>query len=248
MLKNLLEKKVVFITGVGKGIGKSLLFKSIEQGAFVYGLTKSKKDVSKFNKIKNCKVFFGDTRKIKNVEKIFKLSLIEKRPIDCLINNAGSRQRIKFLNIKKKDLNDIFENNFFSVFNITKLYSSYIIKNKIKASIVNVGSIVGQLGFNELSGYASTKTALIGFTKSFAVEMKNYKTRINLVNPGFIKTSYFKNFKKMNKLYKWTKSRTISGKWGEPDDVSYLICFLLSSYSEYINGQIINIDGGWTAS
>ena len=67
---------------------------------------------------------------------------------------------------------------------------------KTKGSIVNIGSIVGNNGFSELSGYASTKTALIGLTKSFAVEMAKDNIRANLVNPGFIKTSYFEKFKK----------------------------------------------------
>jgi len=69
-------------------------------------------------------------------------------------------------------------------------------KNKTKGSIVNIGSIVGNNGFPELSGYASPKTALLGLTKSFSAEMAKYNIRANIINPGFIKTSYFKNFKK----------------------------------------------------
>ena len=73
--------------------------------------------------------------------------------------------------------------------------SKYLGKNK-KGSIVNIGSIVGNNGFKELSGYASTKTALIGLTKSFAAEMALFNIRANIINPGFIETSYFKKFKK----------------------------------------------------
>ena len=124
----------------------------------------------------------------------------------------------------------------------------YFKKNKLKdTSIVNVGSIVGKRGFSHLSGYASTKTALEGLTRSLAIELANEKIRINIVNPGFIKTSYFNKFKKNKELYNWTLKKTPLRKWGESSDVSELILFLLSDKSKYINGQSISIDGGWTA-
>ena len=116
-------------------------------------------------------------------------------------------------------------------------------------SIINISSIVGNLGFKELSGYASTKAALDGLTKSLAAELAEKKIRVNSIAPGFIKSSYFKNFKK-NKLnlYKWTLSRIPINTWGENLDVAYLTLFLISEYSKYINGQIIKIDGGWTSA
>ena len=107
-----------------------------------------------------------------------------------------------------------------------QIYSGYLKSKKIQGSIVNVGSIVGNNGFSELSGYASTKTALIGLTKSFAVEMAKDNIRANLVNPGFIKTSYFEKFKKNKKLYNWTISRIPEKRWGNPNEVSNVICFL----------------------
>ena len=113
---------------------------------------------------------------------------------------------------------------------------------------MNIGSIVGNNGFSELAGYASSKTALIGLTKSFAVEMAKNNIRANLVSPGFIKTSYFKKFRKKSKLYNWTLSRIPMRRWGNSNEVANLICFLLSDKSSYINGESINIDGGWTNS
>ena len=78
--------------------------------------------------------------------------------------------------------------------------------------------------------------------------MAPFNIRANIINPGFIETSYFKKFKKKKNLYKWTLSRIPQGKWGKPNDVSHLICFLLSDYSNYITGTSINVDGGWTGS
>ena len=117
---------------------------------------------------------------------------------------------------------------------------------KYNASVVNISSIVGHLGFNELSGYGSTKAALNGLTKCLASEF-NGKIRFNSINPGFTKTSFYENFKvNQKKLYKWTLSRIPMKRWGKPIEIAELIYFLCSDKSSYINGEIINIDGGWS--
>ena len=242
----MLSNKNIIITGVGKGLGFDLLNRIIANDGYVYGITRSKEDLKKFKNIKNCTVFLGDVRNATVFKKIISQSKKDKRIINGLVNNAGERQRVKFNDINKKKLLNLFNVNFFSVFENMQIYSKYLIDNKIAGSIINIGSIVGNNGFSELCGYASSKTALVGLTKSFAVEMAKYNIRANLVNPGFIKTSYFEKFKKKSKLYDWTISRIPQKRWGDPNEVSNLICFLLSDLSSYINGTSINIDGGWT--
>ena len=242
----MLSNKNIIVTGVGKGLGFDLLNKIVSYNGYVYGITKSKEDLTKFKNIKNCKVFLGDIRYTAIFKKVIIQSKKDKRIISGLVNNAGERQRMKFSNINKKKLLHLFEVNFFSIFENMQIYSGYLKSKKTQGSIVNVGSIVGNNGFSELSGYASTKTALIGLTKSFAVEMAKDNIRANLVNPGFIKTSYFEKFKKNKKLYNWTISRIPEKRWGNPNEVSNVICFLLSDLSSYINGTSINVDGGWS--
>ena len=95
MLNNF-SKKVVFITGAGKGIGRSLTESLLSKGAYVYVLTKSKNTMKDLHKNKNLKVFYGDVSNIKLIEKIFRSSLKDKKKINAIINNAGIRQRKKF--------------------------------------------------------------------------------------------------------------------------------------------------------
>ena len=83
-------------------------------------------------------------------------------------------------------------------------------------------------------------------TKCLAAEFDG-RIRVNSINPGFTKTSFYKNFlKQKSKLYKWTISRTPMSRWGRPDEIAKLIYFLCKEDSSYINGEIINIDGGWS--
>ncbi len=244
----ILKNKNILITGGGKGIGYYSVINASKEGAFVYTIIKSKTDKKKFRNLKNVKVYIGNVSNTKIIQRILKDSIKDKKIISGLVNNAGIRQRIKFNKISNKNLKDVFETNFFSIFNIMQVFTKYLLKKNLKGSIVNIGSIVGPAGFPELSGYASTKSALIGLTKSYAVEMSKKNIRANIINPGFTKTSYFKKFKQKKKLYKWTLSRIPMGRWGEPNEISYLINFLLSDKSQYITGESINIDGGWLNS
>ena len=248
MSKNF-SKKVVFVTGAGRGIGRSLTESLSSKGAYIYALTRSKNTMREFTKKKNIKIFYGDVSNLKLIKKIFNTSIKDKKFINAIVNNAGIRQRKKFLKLKKKDIESVFKTNFFSVFNIMQVYCIYSIKHNIKSSLVNVGSIVGENGFTELAGYSSTKGALKSLTKSVAVEHAKDNIRANIVIPGFIKTSYFKKFKKdKRKLYNWTISRTPMARWGESNEVINLIEFLISDQASYITGSSFNVDGGWLNS
>lgn len=246
-----LQNKNILITGVGKGIGNQLFKESIANCNFVFGVVRSEKDYKNLSKLKfkNYKLFKGDIKSISVIKKIIHFAKNKKIKINCLVNNAGERQRVPFLKLSKIKIKSIFENNYFSHFFLIQKFINYVVANKItNVSIVNIGSIVGMRGFQSLSGYASTKLALEGLTKSLAVEFANRNIRVNIVNPGFIKTSYFKKFKKnKKKLYNWTLKKIPQKTWGESKDISGLVLFLLSDHSSYITGQSICADGGWTA-
>jgi NAD(P)-dependent dehydrogenase (short-subunit alcohol dehydrogenase family) len=243
----ILKNKNILITGAGKGIGESCVNNFIRNGGFIYALIKDKKDNKKFKRQKNVKIYNGNVKNIKLISKIFSDSKKNKKPINCLVNNAGIRFRKDFLKIKKTELTNIFEINFMSIFYIMQVFSNFVIKNKIKGSVINISSIVGQLGFKDLSGYASSKGALTALTKSYSVEMSKFGIRANSISPGFVKTSFFEKFKnKRKKLYNWTLSRIPQNRWADPNEIAELIGFVLSDKSKYLNGENISIDGGWT--
>ena len=248
-MKLKLKDKIILITGVGKGIGREILDKLLKEKNIIYAVTRSIKDIKKIKKRKNFFIIHGDITKKEIVHKIFNLAKKNKHVINCLINNAGIRQRKSFNLLSENEIKLIFENNYFSVFNLTKEFVKQFKFKKFYGSVINISSIVGELGFNQLSGYASTKSAINGLTKSLSIELSKKKIRINSIAPGFIKSSYYSNFKKKkSSLYNWTLSRIPLNKWGENSDVADLTIFLMSENSKYINGQIIKIDGGWSST
>ena len=253
MIKNIsfnFPKKNYVITGAGKGIGYSVLKKLYQSGANIALITRSKSDLKKIkNKFSSNRVisFCGDVSNNNDRVSFFNLVKKKMKHIDGLINNAGIRQRKEFKKISEKELDNIYEINIKSIFFLTQLF--FKLMKKTKGSIVNISSIVGPIGFNNLSGYAFSKSGLIGLTKSLANEFAKQKIRVNSISPGFIKSSYAKKFQKDNpELYKHTISRTLLKRWGECDEVADLILFLLSNNSLYITGNNIFIDGGWNAN
>ncbi len=204
------KNQKILITGVGKGIGKEIFLEAIKAGAFVIGVTRSKKDINKIPRINGrYKFFHGDISRLTTINKIFNYLKKNKIKLTGLVNNAGIRQRKKFEKITRKDLTNIMENNFVSPFIITQKFYDNCDKKK-NCSIVNVGSIVGKNGLTELSGYGSSKGAINSLTKCLMSEFsENHKNiRINCINPGFVKTSFYKKFKRNKKLYNWTLNKT----------------------------------------
>ena len=234
------------LTGASKGIGRSFLELLVKKRQLVIVLVRNANELSFLKNNKNITIFEGDVTNDKTLINIFKYIKKKKIRVKYLINNAGQRQRKNFLKISKQDIKKIFEVNFFSIFNLTQKFVKYSHRKNYNSSVVNVSSIVGSKGFDDLSGYGSTKSALDGFTKCLASEFKG-KIRFNSIKPGFTKTSFYEKFKKkQNKLYKWTLTRTPMKRWGEPLEIAELIYFLCSDKSSYINGETINIDGGWS--
>jgi NAD(P)-dependent dehydrogenase (short-subunit alcohol dehydrogenase family) len=243
-----LKKKNILITGAGKGIGESCLKNFIENGAYVYAIIKVAKDNYKFKNLKNISIINGNVSNTKLIQGVIQKSIKDKKKINCVVNNAGIRHRKDFINISDKELTKVFEVNFFSIFRILQLISKFWVKNNIEGNVVNITSIVGQIGFKQLSAYASSKGALVSLTKSFALEFSDFGIRANSLSPGFTKTSFYDEFKKNKTLYNWTLSRIPQKRWGSSHEISEMVSFLLSDRCKYINGENINIDGGWLNS
>ena len=191
--------KNVLITGAGKGIGEVTVKLFLSKGYFVYALIKDKKDNFKFKNYKNISIFNGDVKDIKLIKKIISKSNNNNKVITGLVNNAGIRHRKKFLDIKKDDLENVFQTNFFSIFQLMQLFSKNLIKKKLSGSIVNISSIVGQIGFDELASYGSSKGALISLTKCFAVEMAKKTFVLIRSVPGLLKQLFISLLKKIKR-------------------------------------------------
>ena len=240
----MLKGKTALITGANGGIGKIIVNLFLKNNANVICLVR--KSDKKFNNFikrlsKNVTVIesdLTDENNLKvNVEKTF--SKIKK--LDILVNNAGIASGSIIEMTSQKNLKEVFNINFFSQIRLTQLVLKYL-KNSKKSSIINIGSIAAKIADRGTLAYGCSKIALMHATKIMANEFSNYGIRVNGICPNVTNTRMLKKMdtKSKDKLI----SRSFMKKACEPLDVANLILYLSSKDSEYINGQVIFMDGG----
>jgi NAD(P)-dependent dehydrogenase (short-subunit alcohol dehydrogenase family) len=245
----LLKDKVCIVTGAGKGFGEEIAKEFYVQGAKLALITRSQKDIDslmvKFDSERVLSVC-GDVSDGSTVSQFISQTINEFGVIDVLVNNAGIRFRKEFLDISNDELDQVLNVNLKSVVSLCQEVLPHMVKNN-GGKIINMSSIAGTLGFSDLSGYVMSKAAIIGLTKSLAVEFAGKNIQINTLAPGFCKTSYFEKFQENTELYDFTLSRIPMNRWGSSKEVADVCVFLASSMSNYMTGEVLKVDGGWSA-
>ena len=240
----MLKGKTALITGANGGIGKATVNLLLKNNANVICLIrKSDKNFNNFIKrlSKNITIIESDLTDEKNLKANIEKTFSKIKKLDILINNAGMASGSIIEMTSQKNLKEIFNINFFSQIRLTQLVLKYL-KNSKKSSIINIGSIAAKIADRGTLAYGCSKIALMHATKIMANEFSNYKIRVNGICPNAANTKMLKKMdeKSKDKLI----SRSFMKKACEPFDVANLILYLSSKNSEYINGQVIFMDGG----
>jgi 3-oxoacyl-[acyl-carrier protein] reductase len=246
----LLEKKVAIVTGAARGIGEAIAIKFAEHGAnvaFSYvsdssaekaaavekklqGLgVKAKAWKSNAGDFAQCEAFVGEVLK-------------EFGTVDICVNNAGISKDNLLLRMSQDQWDDVIKINLNSVFYMTK----QVIKPMMKArngAIINMSSIIGEMGNAGQSSYAASKAGIIGFTKSVAKELGSRNIRCNAIAPGFVETDMTSYLKEGDAGEKY-KAGIPLGRFASAEDIANTVLFLASDMGSYITGQTISVCGG----
>ena len=253
--KNLKDKKIV-ISAAASGIGLAISKICLEKGAEVFLSDNNENFIKKIKKNKKLKgkyhLFKCDASNETDVKKYFKNIKKITSKIDCLINNVGIAGPTGTLEkLKTEDWEKTLKVNVFSHFYFSKEAIPLLKKNK-SGSIINISSGAGIMGFPLRSPYAASKWAIVGITKTLAMELGKFNIRVNAICPGTIKGDRMKRvIKDKSKFLK------ISGKkieeefismasmnsWIYEDDIGKMCAFLISDEAERVSGQIIGVDG-----
>ena len=239
-----LKNKNVVITGASKGIGESLVRKFANYGANIYlisrNITRMKRIVSSITIKDNQKLSYIslDISKEDDVNLAFK-KITENENVDILINNAGITADNLLLTMKSNQWQDVINTNLNGYYYCSKAVIKGMIKQKA-GKIINISSIIGITGNKGQANYAASKSGVLGLTKSLAKEVASRNITVNAINPGYIKTEMTKD---LNNKDEFLDNIPLQ-RFGLPDDIANLACFLASDEASYITGQAINIDGG----
>jgi len=246
----LLQDKVAIITGAARGIGEGIAMKFAEQGAniaFTYvsdssaGKAKMLEDklIAMGVKAKAYQSNAGDFLACENfVNEVVK----EFGQIDICVNNAGISKDNLLLRMTPEQWDDVMQTNLKSVFNMTKQVIRPMMKAK-SGSIINMSSVIGEMGNAGQSSYAASKAGVIGFTKSIAKELGSRNIRCNAIAPGFVETDMTSYLKEGEGADKYRAGIPL-GRFGTADDVANVTLFLASEMSSYVTGQVISACGG----
>ena len=244
---NLLENKVVLITGASRGIGKSIAEECVKQGAkvaFTYLSSEEKARALEIELGANggiAKGFKSDASKYDEAQELVDKVVEEFGQIDVLVNNAGITRDTLLMRMSEEQWDEVMNTNLKSAFNLTKAVQRPMLKAK-KGSIINMSSVVGVSGNAGQSNYAASKAGLIGFTKSVAQELGSRNIRCNAIAPGFIETEMTAALDE-KVVQDWRNSIPLR-RGGTPKHVADLTVFLGSDMSNYITGQTIHVCGG----
>ena len=244
---NLLKEKNVIITGGSRGIGKGIAEKFAQNGANI-AFTNIEMSDESIELSKNleklgvkAKAYVSNAADFEAAQKLADDVINDFGSIDVLVNNAGITKDNLLMRMSEEDFDKVMKVNMNSVFNNTKAVLRPMLKQR-SGSIINLSSVVGVKGNPGQSNYSASKAAIIGFTKSIALELGSRNIRCNAIAPGFIETEMTKALND-DQVNDWADNIPLK-RTGQVDDIANTSLFLASDMSAYVTGQVINVCGG----
>jgi 3-oxoacyl-[acyl-carrier protein] reductase len=240
--------RVVVITGGSRGIGRAVAFRFAGEKPILVIVHYDPDDSAASDTLAKLseKGIQGEAHRLdvssyQDVNALFKDVLSRLGKIDVLVNNAGITRDTLLMRMTEDDWDTVLRVNLKSVFNCTQVVSRSMIKQR-GGRIVNVSSVVGQMGNPGQANYAASKAGIMGFTRSIAREVAGRGITVNAVAPGFINTEMTAVLP--DKVKESFLQQIPMGRMGEPEDVAEVVYWLCSDAAKYVTGQVVHVNGG----
>ncbi len=233
--------KIVLVTGASRGIGLEAAKRFSKEGYKVIGTSRGDFNLGDLIGDESAISAQLDLMSKESIQNLFADLKSEDLLPSVLVNNAGITKDQLFLRMKDEDWDDVIETNLNGLFRVTKAFIKPMVKNKF-GRVINISSVSGLMGNSGQVNYSSSKSAMVGFSRSLAKELGSRNITSNVVAPGFIETDMttFLNDDEKVEVSKNIPMR----RFGTVQDVAKCIAFLASDEANYITGQTISVDGG----
>jgi 3-oxoacyl-[acyl-carrier protein] reductase len=238
--------KVALVTGAAQGIGRSIALLLAQKGADIVisdiNFEKAEETAKEVEALgRKVMAIRADVANTNDVERMVGAILERFGQIDILVNNAGIARDKLILRMTEEDWDAVLDVNLRGTFNCTKAVIRHMSKQR-KGKIVNIASVVGEMGNVGQANYAASKAGVIGFTKTIAREFAQRGINVNTIAPGYIETPMTEALPE--KVKEELRRMIPLERLGRPEDVAQAVLFLVSEASSYITGQVLNVNGG----
>ena len=243
----MLAKKVALVTGASRGIGRGIALEMAREGAdVVVNYTRSEQEAKEVGRSiealgRRVVVVKADVSRAGEVEMMRKQVLKKFGGVDILVNNAGVHHHLKSWEIDDAEWRRVLSVNLDGVFLCSKAFS-HEMRTKKWGRITNISSIIAFTGTDHEAHYGASKAAVVGLTKSLALELAGYGITANAIAPGWIKTDMTSGMTPEEN--KRALQLIPLGRMGQPEDIAHVAVFLASEKASFITGQTIHVNGG----
>lgn len=244
-----LQDRIALVTGASTGLGAAIAIALAEAGAHVACHGNSRSPQATCDWIKNAggmaHAISGDLSQPDTPRHLVDQTLERFGRIDILINNAGTIRRAPAADYSDEDWAAVIEVNLSSVFRLSKLAGKQMIERGDGGKIVNIASLLSFQGGITVPAYAASKGGVAQLTKALANEWAKHRINVNAIAPGYMRTANTAALQADETRNRQILERIPAGRWGEPEDLTGAAVFLSSQASDYINGHVLVVDGGW---
>lgn len=242
-----LKDKVAIVTGAASGLGLAIADLFVEAGAkVVYSNISEASDRIKLvpgqSVYKKC-----DVSSRQEVDDLINFTKEEFGRLDIMVNNAGIGSSGGALDLSDEEWDKVLQVNLNGVFYGTQLAARLMKEMSIKGSIINISSILGTVGMPGALAYCSAKGGVTQLTRAASLDLAPHNIRVNAISPGFIVTKMTEEILEDDGFGTMVKNNTPLGRAGEPLDIAQAALYLASDEAKYVTGNILHVDGGWTA-
>jgi 2-dehydro-3-deoxy-D-gluconate 5-dehydrogenase len=243
-----LDGRVALVTGASAGLGQAIASALAQAGADVacHGNSRSPDatcaEVSKAGR--TALAVTGDLAKTESPRELIEATVNKFGRVDILVNNAGTIRRAPAVDYSEEDWATVIQVNLSAVFRLSQLAGRQMISQG-KGKIVNIASLLSFQGGITVPAYAASKGGVAQLTKALANEWAGKGINVNAIAPGYMRTDNTKALQQDKTRNRQILERIPAGRWGEPKDLAGAAVFLASPASDYINGEVLVVDGGW---